>query len=144
MLLSIFEKHRSSLHLKGVLENVLVKVRNFIIPKHFIVLEFEEDREIPILLDKSFLATSRSTIDLEKNELSMKINGEIENFKCCHQMSEKGMRKSGEHCKKLFIFNLPNQGTYFLQSMQKQEFWVPAEPVLQLDNAASQHQGRIL
>ncbi|MBA0607130.1 hypothetical protein Godav_019475 [Gossypium davidsonii] len=56
-----------------VLENVLVKVRNFIIPVEFVILDFEEDHEIPILLGRPFLAMSRSTIDPE-NELTMKIN----------------------------------------------------------------------
>ncbi|KAA3484988.1 bromodomain-containing protein [Gossypium australe] len=37
---------------KGVLEDVLFKVRSFIIPKNFVVLDFEEDREISILLGR--------------------------------------------------------------------------------------------
>ncbi|MBA0726541.1 hypothetical protein Golax_002364 [Gossypium laxum] len=37
-------------HLKGALEDVLVIVHFFIIPVDFVVLYFEEDREIPILL----------------------------------------------------------------------------------------------
>ncbi|KAA3479731.1 hypothetical protein EPI10_020221 [Gossypium australe] len=47
------------------LMHLLIKVRSFIIPKDFIVLDFEEDREILILLRRPFLATLRSTIDLE-------------------------------------------------------------------------------
>lgn len=72
------------MHPKGVLEDVLVKVRSFIVPTDFVILDFEGDCEIPILLGKPFLVTSKSTIDLEKNELTMKINGEIETFKCNH------------------------------------------------------------
>ncbi|KAA3484179.1 RNA-directed DNA polymerase-like protein [Gossypium australe] len=51
----------------GVQEDVLVKVRSFIIPINFLVLDFEEDRGISILLGRPFLAIFRSTIDLEKN-----------------------------------------------------------------------------
>ncbi|KAA3483937.1 Retrovirus-related Pol polyprotein from transposon opus [Gossypium australe] len=65
--LSIFEELGTSY--------VLVKVRSFIIRANFVVLDFEENREIPVLLGRPFLATSRSTIDLEKNELTMKIIG---------------------------------------------------------------------
>ncbi|KAA3486812.1 Retrovirus-related Pol polyprotein from transposon 17.6 [Gossypium australe] len=72
----------ASIHPKSVLEDVLVKVCSFIIPIDFVVLDFEEDREIPILLGRPFLATFRSTIDLEKNELTMKINSETKFFKC--------------------------------------------------------------
>ncbi|KAA3470250.1 Retrovirus-related Pol polyprotein from transposon opus [Gossypium australe] len=52
---------RSLVHQKGKLEDVLVKVRNFIVPTWTL-----EDQEIPILSGRKFLAMSRSTIDLEK------------------------------------------------------------------------------
>ncbi|MBA0881812.1 hypothetical protein Goshw_028509 [Gossypium schwendimanii] len=85
-------------------ENVLVKVLNFNIP-----IDFEEDNEIPILLCRPFLATSRSIIDLKKNKLTMKINGETEIFKYGHQLNEEdGKRKLGEQCKKLLVSNTPN------------------------------------
>ncbi|KAA3487340.1 Retrovirus-related Pol polyprotein from transposon opus [Gossypium australe] len=89
MPLSIYEKLGSSVHLKGVLEDMLLKVSIFIIPVDFIVLDFKENREIPILLGRPFLATSRSTIDLENNELIIRINGETEIFKCGHQQRGK-------------------------------------------------------
>ena len=55
---------RSLKHPQGVIEDVLVKVDKFIIPTDFIVLDMEEDKEIPILLDRPFLATSRAMIDV--------------------------------------------------------------------------------
>ncbi|KAA3482881.1 hypothetical protein EPI10_005093 [Gossypium australe] len=61
---------RSSVHPKGVLEHVLVKECSFIIPTDFVVLDFEEDCEIPILLGRPSLPTSRSTIDLEKKRIN--------------------------------------------------------------------------
>ncbi|KAA3479885.1 Integrase, catalytic core [Gossypium australe] len=75
---------RSLVYLKGVLKDVLVKLRGFIIPVDFLVLDFEEDHDIPILLGRPFLATSNSTIDFEQNELIMKINGKIVVFKYVH------------------------------------------------------------
>ncbi|KAA3470407.1 reverse transcriptase [Gossypium australe] len=77
---------------KGVIEYVLVKVRGFILPIDFVVLDFEEDQDIPILLGRPFFATSRSTIDLKKNELIMKIDGEIKVFKCCHDSQNEELR----------------------------------------------------
>ncbi|KAA3487945.1 Retrovirus-related Pol polyprotein from transposon opus [Gossypium australe] len=68
---------RPSVQLKGVLEDVLVKMRSFIIPIDFIILDFDDDRKIPILLGRPFLAMSKSTIDLEKNELTIRINGRL-------------------------------------------------------------------
>ena len=45
---------RSLKHPRGVIEDVLVKVDKFIFPTDFIVLNMEEDREIPIILGKPF------------------------------------------------------------------------------------------
>ena len=40
----------------------------FIFPVYFIVLDMEEDREIPIILGRLFLATRRALIDVQKEE----------------------------------------------------------------------------
>ena len=55
---------RSLKHPQGVIEDVLVKVDKFISPANFIVLDMEEDKEIPIIIRRPFLATSRAMIDL--------------------------------------------------------------------------------
>ena len=47
-----------------VIEDVLVKVDKFIFPADFIVLDMDEDKEIPIILCRSFLATGRAMIDV--------------------------------------------------------------------------------
>ena len=56
---------KSLKHLRGVIEDVLVKVDKFIFPTDFIVLDMEENREIPIILGKLFLATRRAMIDVQ-------------------------------------------------------------------------------
>ena len=43
---------------------MLVKVDKFIFPADFIVLDIEEDKEIPIILGRPFLATGRTMIDV--------------------------------------------------------------------------------
>ena len=55
---------RSLKHPRGVIEDVLVKVCKFIFPADFIVLDMEEDKEIPITLGRPFLATGRAMIDV--------------------------------------------------------------------------------
>ena len=59
---------RSLKHPRGVIEDVLVKVDKFIFPADFIVLDMEEDKEIPITLGRPFLATGRAMIDVQKGE----------------------------------------------------------------------------
>ena len=48
---------RSMAQLKGILEDVLVKVGKFIFPVDFVVIDIEEDKQIPLLLGRPFLAT---------------------------------------------------------------------------------------
>ena len=43
---------------------MLVKLDKFIFPTDLIVLDMEKDREIPIILGRQFLATSRAMIDV--------------------------------------------------------------------------------
>ena len=55
---------RSLKHPRGLIEDVLVKVDKFIFPADFIVLDMEEDKEIPIILGRPFLSTKRAMIDV--------------------------------------------------------------------------------
>ena len=55
---------RSLKHPRWVIEDVLVKVDKFIFPTDFIVLDMEEDKEIPIILGRPFLVTGRAVIDV--------------------------------------------------------------------------------
>ena len=57
-------------HPRGVIEEVMVKVDKFIFPADFIVFNMEEDKEIPIILGRPFLATSRAMIDVQRGELN--------------------------------------------------------------------------
>lgn len=59
---------------KGKIEDVLVKVDKFIFPVDFIVLDFEEDKVVPIILGRHFLATGKTLIDVKKGELTMRVN----------------------------------------------------------------------
>ncbi|KAL5578061.1 hypothetical protein UlMin_019760 [Ulmus minor] len=44
-------------HLEGKIEDVLIQVHKFVFPADFIILDFEADREVPIILGRPFLAT---------------------------------------------------------------------------------------
>ncbi|KAJ9177086.1 hypothetical protein P3X46_012338 [Hevea brasiliensis] len=49
----------------GILENIPIKVGKFFILVDFIVLEMEEDVQIPIILGRPFLATAGAIIDVK-------------------------------------------------------------------------------
>ncbi|KAF7824186.1 DNA-directed DNA polymerase [Senna tora] len=60
---------------EGKIEDVLVKVDKFII-----ILDFEADKDVPIILGRPFLATGRTLIDVQKGELTMRVLNEQVTF----------------------------------------------------------------
>ena len=56
-----------------MIEDVLVKLDKFVFPTDFIVLDMEEDKEIPIILGRPILATSRAMIDVQQGELKLRV-----------------------------------------------------------------------
>ena len=68
--------NRSIKYPRGIIEDVLVKVDKFIFFADFVVLDMEEDEEIPLILGQPFLATGRALIDVQKGELTLRVNKE--------------------------------------------------------------------
>ncbi|XP_023742062.1 uncharacterized protein LOC111890141 [Lactuca sativa] len=74
---------RSLVHPKGVLEDVLVQVDEFVFPADFYVLDMGDDdspSSSSILLVRPFLKTSKTKIDVYNGTLSMEFYGEVINF----------------------------------------------------------------
>ena len=71
---------RTMAQLEGVLEDVLIKVGNFIFPMNFIVMDMEEDTQVSLLLGRPFLATRAALIDVKKGELAFKVGDEAVHF----------------------------------------------------------------
>ncbi|XP_038887231.1 uncharacterized protein LOC120077421 [Benincasa hispida] len=65
-------------------EDVLVKVGDFIFPVDFVVLDMEEDAEIPIILGWLFLATRRALIDVYDGKLTLQVNDQKVKFNIFH------------------------------------------------------------
>ena len=66
--------------LKGIIEDVLVKVRKFVFPIDFFILDIEEDSQVPLLLERPFLATGAALIDMQKGVLTLRIGEEAADF----------------------------------------------------------------
>ena len=64
---------RSLKHPRGVIEDVIVKVDKFIFPADFIMLDMEEDKKIPIMQGRPFLAIGKAMIDVQKGELKLRV-----------------------------------------------------------------------
>ncbi|XP_059316144.1 uncharacterized protein LOC132066981 [Lycium ferocissimum] len=53
----------------GLVDDVIVRVGDFILSADFVILDCVIDRDIPIILGRPFLATGRALMDSEKNEI---------------------------------------------------------------------------
>ena len=71
---------RSMAQPEGILEDVLVKVGKFIFPVDFVIMQLEEDTQIPLLLGRPFIATRAALIDVQKGELTLRVGDEAVHF----------------------------------------------------------------
>ncbi|GJY06189.1 reverse transcriptase domain-containing protein [Tanacetum coccineum] len=68
--------NRSITRPKGVAEDIFVKVRNFHFPTDFVVVDFEVDPRVPLILGRSFLRTSCALIDVYEGKLVLRDRNE--------------------------------------------------------------------
>nr|GEV48400.1 reverse transcriptase domain-containing protein [Tanacetum cinerariifolium] len=64
--------YRSITRPKGVVEDVFVKVGKFHFPTDFVVVDFEADPRVPLILGRSFLRTGHALIDVYGEEITLR------------------------------------------------------------------------
>nr|GEV78027.1 DNA-directed DNA polymerase [Tanacetum cinerariifolium] len=75
---------RSITRPKGVAEDVFVKVGKFHFLTDFVVVDFEADPRVPIILGRSFLRIGRALIDVYGDEITLRVNDEAVTFNLNH------------------------------------------------------------
>ena len=71
----------SNAYPQGIVDDVLVKVRDLIFPADYYVLDMEHDKHAtPILLRTPFMKTAKTKIDVDTGSLTMEFDGSIEDF----------------------------------------------------------------
>ena len=92
--------NRSVTYLRGVIKDALVKVDKFMFLVDFVVLDMEEDRKIPLILDRPFLAMGRALIEVHSGNLTLQVNDEEVRFNIYHTMKFPNGRQS---CNKISV-----------------------------------------
>ena len=64
----------------GIIKDVLMKVSKFLFPVKFVVLDMEEDPEVPLIFGRPFLATGRAINDVQSRGLTLRVNEEEVTF----------------------------------------------------------------
>ena len=79
---------------EGILENALIKVGNFIFPVDFIVMNIEEDKQVPLVLGRPFLATRSTLIDVWKGVLTLRVGDEEVHFNLNQSLKQPEFEKA--------------------------------------------------
>jgi len=72
----------------GVIEDVLVKVKHLIFLADFVVIDIEEDADIPLILGCPFMSTASCVVDMGKKMLQMGIEDQKISFDLFHEDKE--------------------------------------------------------
>ncbi|GJS66761.1 reverse transcriptase domain-containing protein [Tanacetum coccineum] len=76
--------NRSVAYPVGVAEDVFVKVGKFYFPTDFVVVDYDVDPRVPLILGRPFLRMARALIDVHVEELTLRVNDEAITFKVGH------------------------------------------------------------
>ncbi|GJY59680.1 reverse transcriptase domain-containing protein [Tanacetum coccineum] len=68
--------NRSITYPIGIAEDVIVKVDKFIFLANFVIVDFEADPRVPIILGRPFLRTAKVLVDLYEEKLALRIENE--------------------------------------------------------------------
>ncbi|GJZ05581.1 reverse transcriptase domain-containing protein [Tanacetum coccineum] len=79
----------------GIAEDVVVRVDGFTFLAHFVVVNFEPDPRVPIILGRPFLRTAKSLIDLYEEKLTLRVGSDELVFYA--EKSEKSKNKQFAH-----------------------------------------------
>ncbi|GJR37367.1 reverse transcriptase domain-containing protein [Tanacetum coccineum] len=71
---------RSITRPKGLVKDVFVKVGKFHFPTDFVVVDFEVDPRVPLILGRSFLRIGRALICVYGEEITLRVNDEAVTF----------------------------------------------------------------
>ncbi|XP_070004639.1 uncharacterized protein [Nicotiana sylvestris] len=63
-----------------IVDDVLVRVDKFVFPIDFIVVNTEENKEVPLILEKPFLAMVRAILDIHDRKLMLRVGEETVTF----------------------------------------------------------------
>ena len=93
----------------GMIEDVLVKVDDFIFPADFIILDMKVDKNVPLILGRDFLATCKALIDVGRGEITISDHGgkSTYNIESAMLKYEEAKQAKMEHdCREVMVTDL--------------------------------------
>ena len=87
-----------------MIDDVLVKVDKLYLPAYFIILDIEKDKEVPIILGRSFLAIGNTLIDVQQGKLTLRVQHDEVTFNVFEAMK---YPMDNEACFRINMFEKP-------------------------------------
>ncbi|GJQ95011.1 reverse transcriptase domain-containing protein [Tanacetum coccineum] len=95
--------NRSVMHPMGISKDVVVRVDGFTFLADFVVVNFEQDPRVPIILGRPFLRTAKALIDLYEEKLTLRVGSDELVFYA--EKSEKSKNKQFAHAISVIDFS---------------------------------------
>ncbi|GJT24851.1 reverse transcriptase domain-containing protein [Tanacetum coccineum] len=95
--------NRSVTHPMGIAEDVVVRVDGFTFLADFVMVNFEPDPRVPIILGRPFLRTAKALIDLYEEKLTLRVGSDELVFYA--EKSEKSKNKQFAHAISVIDFS---------------------------------------
>ncbi|GKA55445.1 reverse transcriptase domain-containing protein [Tanacetum coccineum] len=95
--------NRSVTHLMGIAKDVVVRVDGFTFLADFVVVNFEPDPRVPIILGRPFLRTAKALIDLYEEKLTLRVGSDELVFYA--EKSKKSKNKQFSHAISVIDFS---------------------------------------
>ena len=71
---------RSTIPLVGFIEDIPVEIEGIYIPADFVVVDIEEDNDVPIILGRPFFATAGAIVDVKNDRIVFQVSDEMVGF----------------------------------------------------------------
>ncbi|XP_070039549.1 uncharacterized protein [Nicotiana tomentosiformis] len=79
---------RTTIIPEGIVDDVLVRVDKFVFPVDFIVLNMEENKDVPLIIGRPFLAIGGAILNIYERRLMLRVGEETVTFEM--NVGEKG------------------------------------------------------
>ncbi|GJT98838.1 reverse transcriptase domain-containing protein [Tanacetum coccineum] len=135
--------NRSVTHPMGIAKDVIVRVDGFTFLVDFVVVNFEPDPRVPIILGRPFLRTAKALIDLYEEKLTLRVGNDELVFYA--EKSEKSKNKQFAHTSDnleefadeltlLDSFPPDNDDSILKKDVHEENFQVYSNPLFEFDD----------
>nr|GEZ91295.1 reverse transcriptase domain-containing protein [Tanacetum cinerariifolium] len=101
--------NRAICTLDGIARDVFVPVRKFTFPADFVIVDYESDPRVPLILGRPFLRTARALIDVHGEEMILRDGDERITLNMKHDIASYSNNPLRESVNLINIFNVSSE-----------------------------------